>query len=187
MPENPTEGDVYEQANAVLRSLAAFSGLAQENMNRLTGWRFLERGRRTCRFARVFGEPGAPSTALDLLLELCDSQITYRSRYIVGLARLPVLDLVVLDASNPRSVAFQVERIEEHFAVLPGDAPDGRMTSAHRQAARLSTELRTIEPAALDAETLGAAEATFMSMSDEISQRFFTHRGPAPDEWEGLG
>ena len=47
---------------------------------------------------------------LDLLLDLVDCQITYRARYLVGVALAPVRDLAMLDPFNPRSVAFQIER-----------------------------------------------------------------------------
>src|SRR5262249_14402553 len=43
--------------------------------------------------------------ALDVLLELADSQITYRLRYVMVAAPAPVIDLVVLDPNNPRSLA----------------------------------------------------------------------------------
>ncbi len=53
-------------ANAALRHVAAFAGLASENMNRAMGWRFLELGRRieraaaTARFARKLADEDAP-------------------------------------------------------------------------------------------------------------------------------
>ena len=54
----PTESAIFERVNGALRIIASFSGLAQENMSQLAGWRFLELGRRieraiaTCRFVR---------------------------------------------------------------------------------------------------------------------------------------
>src|SRR5262249_60308914 len=54
----PTESAIFERTNGALRIIASFSGLAQENMSQLAGWRFLELGRRiergiaTCRFVR---------------------------------------------------------------------------------------------------------------------------------------
>ena len=95
-------------------------------MTQLAGWRFLELGRRierallTCRLARCFAQPGAPDGELDVLLELADSQISYRQRYVMIAARAPVIDLVMLDPNNPRSVVFQLERIETHLDALPG-------------------------------------------------------------------
>ena len=119
---------MFERVEAALRIISSFSGLAQENMTRLAGWRFLELGRRieravdTCRFINQFAGDRGPDAALDVLLELCDSQITYRQRYVMIAARAPVIDLVVLDPNNPRSVAYQFDRIEEHLAALPKHA-----------------------------------------------------------------
>src|SRR5580698_9178516 len=116
---------VIRAAELSLQELASFAGLAQENMNRAAGWRFLEMGRRversinTVRFARQFAYDEATGEDLDVLLTLVDCQITYRSRYLVGPLLAPVRDLVVLDPYNPRSVAFQVSALNEHIANLP--------------------------------------------------------------------
>src|SRR5271155_376845 len=116
---------VIRAAELSLQELASFAGLAQENMNRAAGWRFLEMGRRiersinTLRFARQFAFDEAGGEDLEILLTLVDCQITYRSRYLVGAVLAPVRDLVVLDPYNPRPVAFQVQALNEHIASLP--------------------------------------------------------------------
>jgi uncharacterized alpha-E superfamily protein len=182
-PAAPTGADLFELANAALRTLSAFAGLAQENMNRHSGWRFLDLGRRiergiaTARFAAMFGEEAASFGDLDVLLELADSQITYRSRYLAGLARTPVIDLVLLDPANPRSLAFQIGEIEEHLAMLPGGTGGGPLTPPQRIAARLATDLRTADPATVTVDDVRAGERALLSMSDEIATRFFSHRG----------
>jgi uncharacterized alpha-E superfamily protein len=51
-------------------------------------------------------------------LELCDSTITYRTRYLGQLQPAPVLDLVMLDDSNPRSLVFQLRAIDGHLDYL---------------------------------------------------------------------
>ena len=113
---------VVSAAELTLQELASFAGLAQENMNRAAGWRFLDMGRRverainTARFARQFAYDEAGDEDLDVLLTLVDCQITYRSRYLVGPSLAPVRDLAVLDPYNPRSVAFQVAALNEHIA-----------------------------------------------------------------------
>ena len=48
---------------------------------------------------------------LRLALELCDSTITYRSRYLAVVQPAPVLDLVLADEGNPRGLAFQLAAI----------------------------------------------------------------------------
>ena len=130
LPTGPAESAMIERVEAALRIISSFSGLAQENMTQLAGWRFLELGRRierallTCRLVRCFAESGAPDGGLDVLLELADSQITYRQRYVMIAARAPVIDLVMLDPNNPRSVVFQLDRIEAHLAALPRSNAD---------------------------------------------------------------
>jgi uncharacterized circularly permuted ATP-grasp superfamily protein/uncharacterized alpha-E superfamily protein len=110
----------------IVQFVAILSGLAQENMTRGTGWRFLDLGRRLERAKFVVTGALAPFTqspidwdaAMWVALELCDSTITYRTRYLGQLQPAPVLDLVVLDDSNPRSLAFQLRALEGHLDYL---------------------------------------------------------------------
>jgi len=110
----------------IVRFVAILSGLAQENMTRGTGWRFLDLGRRLERAKFVVTGALAPFTqspidwdaAMWVALELCDSTITYRTRYLGQLQPAPVLDLVMLDDSNPRSLVFQLRAIDGHLDYL---------------------------------------------------------------------
>src|SRR5205807_9148289 len=146
---------VVSAAELSLQELASFAGLAQENMNRAAGWRFLEMGRRaeravnTVRFGRQFAYDEATPEDLDVLLTLVDCQITYRSRYLVGPMLAPVRDLVVLDPYNPRSVAFQVSALNDHIAALPSLKEHGLIERPQRLAVALQATLATAE-----AETL---------------------------------
>ncbi len=140
--QGPTESAIAERIEALLRIISALSGLAQENMTRLAGWRFLELGRRierallTCRLTRCFAQAGGPDGELDVLLELADSQISYRQRYVMIAALTPVIDLVMLDPNNPRSVVFQLERIETHLGALPNRNASGRLSRSSRSRPR---------------------------------------------------
>ncbi len=110
----------------IVRFVATLSGLAQENMTRGTGWLFLDLGRRIERGQFVLGSALGPfqqspidwDAAMRIALELCDSTITYRTRYLGQLQPAPVLDLVVLDDSNPRAFAFQLRSIASHLQRL---------------------------------------------------------------------
>ncbi|MBL6617365.1 MAG: circularly permuted type 2 ATP-grasp protein [Reyranella sp.] len=110
----------------IVQFVAILSGLAQENMTRGTGWRFLDLGRRLERAQFVATGALGPfaaspidwEAAMWVALELCDSTITYRTRYLGQLQPAPVLDLVILDDSNPRSLAFQLRAIEGHLDYL---------------------------------------------------------------------
>lgn len=169
-----------DAANAALRHVAAFAGLASENMNRAMGWRFLELGRRIergvamARLVRRLADEHAPPGALDLLLELGDSQITYRSRYVMTAARLPVVDLLALDEGNPRSVAFQVARVADHLETLPAVIVDGRPGALLRAARRLTGSLATTPVEELPLSRLDEVAGELLSLSEAIGQRFFT-------------
>ena len=188
-----TESAIVERINTALRIIASFSGLAQENMSQLAGWRYLELGRRlerallTCRFVRQFAFDAGLESGLDLLLELADSQITYRLRYVMVAARAPVVDLVVLDPNNPRSVVYQLDRIETHLAMLPKHGDDVRLSPPEQVATPLTATLRASDPAAMTAETFLDVENTLMKLADLIATTYFTSRERAESVWEALG
>ncbi|WP_293475170.1 circularly permuted type 2 ATP-grasp protein [Phenylobacterium sp.] len=173
------EAEALEQVENALRHLAGLSGLAQENMNRVAGWRFLDMGRRierganTCQFVRTLAHDEASIDDLDLLLDLNDSQITYRARYIIGLALNPVRDLVMLDPFNTRSVAFQVQALKEHIAVLPTLQEDGIAEAPSRILLPLAAELETEDASALFADNVTRYEETLFSLANAIADRFF--------------
>ena len=138
---------------ATLQILAALAGLAQENMNRGAGWRFLDMGRRierginTCRITRVLADEAATIDDLDLLLDLADSQITYRARYLVGLALTPVRDMVMLDPFNTRSAALPGVRDRRRiWAALPSLLDDGMLEETQpRILLPLATEMEVAD------------------------------------------
>lgn len=185
---------IISAAELTLQELASLAGLAQENMNRAAGWRFLDMGRRaerainTARFARQFAYDEAGEEDLDLLLTLVDCQITYRSRYLVGPALAPVRDLAVLDPFNPRSVAFQVSALHDHIAALPTLKEHGLIERPQRLAVALQAMLTTAEAAALDVKTLFALEQDLLNLADAIGLHYFPHGSSAsrPEKLTGL-
>jgi uncharacterized circularly permuted ATP-grasp superfamily protein/uncharacterized alpha-E superfamily protein len=192
--EAQDDDGVLSAAELTLQELASFAGLAQENMNRAAGWRFLEMGRRaerainTTRFARQFACDEAGDEDLDILLTLVDCQITYRSRYLVAPALAPVRDLAVLDPFNPRSVAFQVASLNEHIAELPSLKEHGLIERPQRLAVALQAMLTTAEAATLDVKTLFSLEQDLLNLADAIGLHYFPH-GPnasRPEKLTGL-
>jgi uncharacterized alpha-E superfamily protein len=187
------ESAMFERSEGALRIIASFSGLAQENMSQLAGWRYLELGRRveraiaTCRFVRQFAFAGAHDGTLDVLLELADSQITYRLRYVMAAARAPVLDLVMLDPNSPRSVAYQLHRIVTHLDALPRRAAHGRLSPPEQIAMALALRLRTAEAATIENQMLIDTEASLMKLSDLIASTYFTTHERSELLGEGLG
>ena len=188
----PSESVIAERVEAALRIISSLSGLAQENMTQLAGWRFLELGRRierallTCRLVRAFAEKNAPDGGLDLLLELADSQISYRQRYVMIAALAPVIDLVMLDPNNPRSVIFQLDRIETHLGALPRKNSTGRLSPVQQIAASIATGLRTADAAKITDVMVVDIENSLMKLSDAISAAYLTNNERSDAVWEAL-
>jgi uncharacterized circularly permuted ATP-grasp superfamily protein/uncharacterized alpha-E superfamily protein len=180
--ELSTESDVLDVADRALNILSALSGLGQENMNRNAGWRFLEIGRRieraisTCRLARMFASDEASAEDLDVMLDLIDCQITYRSRYMTGIALAPVRDMAVLDPYNPRSVGYQIKAVSDHLATLPTLHNDGIPEEPQRLSARLAADLETTTAKDLDNALVLAFEQRISGLADAVATRYFLRR-----------
>jgi uncharacterized alpha-E superfamily protein len=192
LPIGPAESQMIERVESAIRIISAFSGMAQENMTRLAGWRFLELGRRierailTSRCVRWFPYADARDDGLDVLLEFADSQITYRQRYVMIAAQAPVIDLVLLDPNNPRSVAFQLDRIEAHLAELPRrHAADG-LSPVQQIATTLAARLRTAEAIHVDYDLIVSVEDALMKLSEAIASYYLTHNERSENAWGAL-
>lgn len=174
-----SEAEVLQQAESALQILAALAGLGQENMNRGSGWRFMDIGRRIergvniCRFTRTLADEDATLDDLDLLLDLADSQITYRARYLVGVALAPVRDMTILDPFNTRSLAFQVFAVKEHLAQLPTLLDDGMLEEPSRILLPIASRVEVEVAANLTAHKILVFEQTLMKLSDAIADRYF--------------
>ncbi len=120
--------------DSLVRRAAALSGLSAENMTRGPNWLFMDLGRRLERahhlawlVRQTVGQADARETEhIRIVLEIADSAMTYRSRYLNAFQLVPFVDLLLLDEHNPRSCAFQLGAIENHLRELP------RITLAQR-------------------------------------------------------
>ncbi|MDT8759171.1 circularly permuted type 2 ATP-grasp protein [Sphingomonas psychrotolerans] len=187
----PQRGGLLDKAGSLQRRYSALNGLASEHMTRTDAWRFHDIGRRIERalaaigFIRTFGGPTATSDDLSTLLDLMDSQISYRQRYLTGMARIPVLDLVTLDANNPRALAFQVAAISAHLNKLPLLSDDGLAEPQQEQARGIAALLVTTNAARMDDALLADLEARLVQLSGAIGRRYFL-QGAEPLRAAGL-
>jgi uncharacterized alpha-E superfamily protein len=178
--------------NTLIADLAAFSGMEMENMTRGHGFRFLDFGRRLERGANLvtlltsaFSPKTNTALLLEPLLEIADSSITYRRRYL-SQAQLPsVVELLVLDHGNPRSLAFQLHTLTEHAANLPDYEDASIQNPEERHLSKLSTHLRALripELARLDEKTqketlvqwLTQCGEKLTAISDDLTAHYFS-------------
>jgi uncharacterized alpha-E superfamily protein len=141
--------DILDQG---ISTIAAFNGMVAENMTRNYGWNFLEIGRRMERsgnlaelLATLFGErrdEATESASLTFALEVADSILTYRSRYLFAPVLPLVLDLLLVDEMNPRSLVFQLAAISEHFGHLPQDPREPLQTEERKLILDLLTRVQ---------------------------------------------
>ena len=175
--------DTLRWLDRTITSMMTLSGFALDGMTRDDGWRFLSIGRRVERLAFqclalqiAFGHRF--NSGLTWLLSLADSTVTYRSRYHARPEWLPVLDLVVLDSANPRSVMFQAAGI--HSALVKLEAAYGACGSE-----LFGPAMRTLE--SLDPardlkpdntrlrEVIDTLRGAAFTLNDRLTVRFFNH------------
>jgi uncharacterized alpha-E superfamily protein len=174
-------GDAITLLDRVVVDLMTLSGFTLDGMTRDLGWRFLSLGRRIERLqflCTVLSQAlSLPSRCeLDWLLELGDSIITYRSRYMARAQWLPVLDLLLLDLSNPRSVGFQLEGLVAYLRkieALHGACGASDMEALYQRLMHLdrSREL-SASSQSLQALLRDLYSASY-NLSDRLNERFF--------------
>ncbi len=163
-------------------SMMTLSGFVLDGMTRTIGWRFLSMGRRIERLMHLCTALQTATIegrnhSLEWLLELTDSIGTYRSRYLVTPEWLPVLDMLLRDDTNPRSVAYQVKGLGDYIAKL--ELSHGRFASDVLAPAQIA--LRDLTPADLYPESEAIAELLDLlrkaagAVSDELTLKFFSH------------
>ncbi len=179
--------EVLVELDSTIAAFTTLSGYALDGMTRDPGWRFLSVGRRIERLQTLAATlkqalAGPAEADLTWLLRLADSIITYRARYSARPEWLPVLDLLVRDEANPRSIAFQVRGLRDYVRRLTdlfGDLGDEKLEAAAAGLAALDpgADLRHGSErlgAVLD-ECYGAATR----LGEQLGHRFFSHVGEA--------
>ena len=174
-------------------SLMTLSGFALDGMTRDDGWRFLSLGRRLERMAfqclalQVAFDKGAAS-GLSWLLRLSDSIITYRSRYMTLPEWLPVLDLLICDGANPRSVMFQADGIYNYLRKLEdryGACGSELMAPALESLKGLDPALHFQPENQRLRDAIDQLRSAAFATGDHLTQHFFSH--VQPGIWAATG
>jgi uncharacterized circularly permuted ATP-grasp superfamily protein/uncharacterized alpha-E superfamily protein len=192
-----TTGAFSSLLDRLVALLAGLSGLVMDSMSRGHGWRFLDMGRRLERAvslaltidATLTSAHSAEPLVLESLLEAADSAITYRRRYLASLHAAAVLDLLLTDPTNPRSVVFQLGALLEHIVKLPhlpGRARDGIESALAQGADMLLARMEEVSVrrlAEVDADERRPALVAMMTelarelpaLSDALTESYLNH------------
>ena len=196
--ESPKRGvdDLGEAQTALEKfgaDLAAVSGMIHDGMIRGPAWRFLDLGRRlqatrtTCQFILSLASVGGlkSKVVLKSVLEVLDSRMTYRFRYLDNVQRNAVLDLAITDITNPHSIGYQLEALQQHAAELPSSQTEPLLSEEQRQLADALHALRRLTPEALAAdepkEVRKALERIYTvstELTETLTRNYLIHSGP---------
>jgi len=181
-------GAALRSLEAASGALAAVTGAQTDRMTRDDAWRLLSIGRHIERLAFLSSalaagfEDGAVHevSGFEAMIALFDSTITFHARYQQRRDVATMVDLLVLDGDNPRSLAWVTQTLRGRIARLAGSAP-GKLTA-------LSYELP--DPASWTLERLcepgpdahypelrklfANCETAAYHVSDAIGTRYFT-------------
>ena len=138
LADNPDDQGLQltDVSERVLSGLLALAGIATENMVRDPGWYMLDSGRGLERALQILSllrvticRERAPETdrlVLEAVLMAAESIVTFRRRYRTPSGVDAVLELLVLDPFNPRSIAYQLQRVRTDLRALPNTSPTSR-------------------------------------------------------------
>lgn len=195
LAELPQPEESLENLERVILSLAAFAGLSIESMTRGQGFRFIDIGRRIERALAMIGllrwtltRAGDHRVTLwEALLAVADSRMTYARRYRMEPQPGPVLDLLLQDDGNPRSIAYQLVTLRSLVAALPNaidpvrpGTPDALVLDALAALRTADVESFASLPEALDIREaldrlLLRLAGHLTALAEIIGQTYFSH------------
>ena len=188
----------------VLESLLAVSGIIAESMVRDQSWGYLDGGLRLERalmtsdlLRSTLARPRPPfidGQVTEAVLEVGESIITHRRRTVAGVGPAwPVLSAVTLlftDRSNPRSVAFQIDRLAEDFRLIGDEFLAERTQSLANEIAAVDIISACAgDRSGLD-RALTSVAGSLRSISEDLNRRQFARKpaqSPMPSAWSSGG
>ena len=200
--ETPGPGNyrTQDRLDHLIMQLVAFSGLTAESMARESGWLLLDIGRRLERalglisLLRATLVPGMDDATKGQLMEtvlvICDSLNTYRRRYHSYMHLPTVLELILMDRHHPRSLAYQLNCLQQHVAELPRTQVSHRLGDDERAVLEAFTALRLADAVELSRigesdgyckgleELLSAQTESLWQLSEVITGTYFSHSQP---------
>jgi uncharacterized circularly permuted ATP-grasp superfamily protein/uncharacterized alpha-E superfamily protein len=182
--------DAQETLDAVLLGLAGLAGFALDDMTQDDGWRLMMVGRRLERLqflaellSQRLRSGSLLQSELEWLLDIGDSTITYRTRYLAAPRLRSTIDLLVFDQTNPRALAFQwhaIEHLLARVAASLGGDPDDTFDEALARVEEMQlSDIEGDSPGAERArqslaEHLQGLSAAAGRLSDRLCLKYFS-------------
>ncbi len=174
-PDSQSEGEAYLATahSQTLAGMLALSGVAAESMVHDVGWTVTDIGKRIERgiwltallraTLTTVRSPGAEQTITESALVACESSIIYRRRTLGTVSIAAVADLVLFDEENPRSLAYQFERLRADLKALPSSSGSSR---PERLVDDVAARLRRLDPADLEVVAANGTRAELAELLD---------------------
>lgn len=151
--------------NRLILQLSALLGLNLESMTRDAGWRLLDSGRRIERaqfllsiirhFLVESRTPEEEQLVMETVLAASDSLVTYRKRYRTHPRIELVLELLLMEPNNARSLLYQIQRLELNIEHLPRQPKGARLTPEQRVLVETLSRLRLTDLSTLTSTNSG--------------------------------
>jgi len=181
----------------LITGFVAFIGLTTESMTREAGWLMLDSGRRLEHALALIAllratvvqrhEPALQNQLLEAVLISTDSLSIYRRRYRSFIKLPMVLELLLMDETHPRSLAYQLHQLSDHLSALPRERGKGQLSEEERLILRAYTDLRLVKVsdlvnAADDDGVYSELESVLSAMTEllwqlyeVLAQAYFSH------------
>jgi uncharacterized circularly permuted ATP-grasp superfamily protein/uncharacterized alpha-E superfamily protein len=188
---------LQKQLNDLITNFVAFIGLTTESMTREAGWLMLDSGRRLEGALALVSllratlaqrhETALQNQLLEAVLISTDSLSIYRRRYRAFIQLPMVLELLLIDETHPRSLAYQLHQLSAHISALPRERGKGQLSEEERLILKAYTDLRLVKVLELvkvddDAgvyteleNVLSAMTKLLWQLYEVIAQAYFSH------------
>ena len=184
--------------DSTCKYLAAITGAQTDRMMRDDGWRLLSIGRHIERLATLSGALACAfetravfdNSGFSAVVALFDSTITFHAQYQQRRDLPALLDLLVRDLDNPRSLSWVIKTMQARLSRLAKNLgnTDGLngihgIRGLHGLHAQLAAQLALPDIGSSDflATDLAAeferCQADAFALSDAVSRRYFSHAG----------
>jgi len=185
----------------LITGIVAFTGLTSESMTREAAWLMLDSGRRLeCALTLISllrstlasrHEDALHIQVLEAVLVSADSLTIYQRRYRCSIQLSLVLELLLLDESHPRSLAYQLCQLSAHIGALPRTKGKKYLSEEERLILKAYTDLRlctVFELTQVDEsegiythldQLLANTSTLLWQLADVIAEAYFSHSQPS--------